>query len=179
MSPNQSRIPTIRYWSRRLAWLLMLCLFALPALVIGSLALSWLHGMELQIWSGAPRALSSMEPADALFTAGVTSIAILAYLLPLHHLHRLFSLWGRGEILTRSAALAIKNVGMWLAGASVFVGLVLPSMALAYSTWLGRDVTWFDFSIELDIVLVGGAILVVGMVLDEAARVAEEAELTI
>ena len=179
MSPSQSRIPTIRYWSRRLAWVLVLCLIVLPIVVAGSLIMSRLNGMELYLWSGEAMVLSQMEPLEALFMAVATVIAFVFFLVPLFYLHQLFSTWARGDILTRCAASAIKNAGLWVVIASFVVGLVLPAIALVLSTWLERDGLWLGFSIEVDSALVGGVIFVVGMVLDEAARVAEEAELTI
>ena len=179
MSPSQSRIPTIRYWSRRLAWVLVFCLFGLPIVVTGSLIMSWLNGLELYLWGNKAMVLSQMEPPEALFMAIASSIAFAFFFVPLFYLHQLFSTWARGDILTRCAASAIKNAGLWVVIASFVVGLVLPAIALALSTWLGRDGLWLDFSVEVDSALVGGVIFVVGMVLDEAARVAEEAELTI
>ena len=179
MSPSQSRIPTIRYWSRRLAWVIVLCLVALPVLVIGSLVMSWLSGMELYLWGTKATVLSQMEPAAALFWAIAAAIAFAFSLVPLFYLHQLFSTWARGEVLTRTAASAIKNAGLWVLVAAVVVGLILPAIGLALNAWLSTDSFWLDFSIEIDTALVGGVIYVVGMVLDEAARVAEEAELTI
>jgi hypothetical protein len=179
MSPGQSRIPTIRLWSRRLAWVLIFCLLTLPVLVAASLVMSWFAGAELYMWGARAMVLSQMEPSAALFMAVATAIAFLLFSIPLLYLHQMFSTWARGEVLTRKAAGAIKNAGLWIVIASVIVGLILPAVALGFSAWLGLEGLLLDFSIELDAGLVGGVIYVVGIVLDEAARVAEEAELTI
>ena len=179
MSQNQSRIPTIRYWSRRLAWVLVFCLCALPVVVVGSMVMSWLNGMELYLWGSKAMVLSQMEPPEACFIAVACSIAFGFFCAPLVYLHRLFSIWARGEILTRRAAAAIKNTGLAVVVAWFCVGLALPGLALALSLWLGRADIRLDFSFDLSLALVGGIIYVVGMGLDEAARVAEEAELTI
>ena len=179
MSPNQSRIPTIRYWSRRLAWVLVFCLCALPVMVVGSLVMSWLSGTELYLWGTKAMVLSQMEPPEAYFTAIACLTAFGFYGAPLVCLHRLFSIWARGEILTRRAAAAIKNTGLAVVVAWFCVGLALPAIGLALSLWLERAAFRLEFSFDVSLALIGGVIYVLGMGLDEAARVAEEAELTI
>lgn len=179
MSSTQSRIPTIRYWSRRLAWMLVFCLCALPVVVAGSLAMSWVNGTELYLWGNKAMVLSQMAPPDALFMALACAIAFGLFAVPLVYLQQLFSIWARGEILTRRAARAIKNVGLAVVIASFSVGLALPAIALALGLWLDRAGFRLEFSFDLSLALIGGIIYVVGMGLDEAARVAEEAELTI
>lgn len=179
LSPNQSRIPTIRYWSRRLAWVLVFWLYATPVIVTGALLMSFLNGAELSLASNTAIVLSQMEPIEALFTATAFLIAFGFYCVPLFYLHQLFSCWAQGEVLARRAASAIKHAGMWVVIAALVVGLALPAIALLVTTWLGRKGLWLEFSPGLDSVLIGGIIYIIGMGLDEAARVAEEAELTI
>lgn len=179
MSPNHSRIPTIRYWSRLLVWALAFCLCALPVIVVGSLVMSWLNGMELYLWGNKAMVLSQMEAPEASFTAVACMIAFGFFCAPLLYLHRLFSIWARGEILTRRAAAAIKNTGLAVVLASFAVGLVLPAIGWTLSLWMEQAGYRLEFSFDVSLALIGGVIYVVGMGLDEAARVAEEAELTI
>lgn len=179
MSPlTNSRIPIIQTWSRRLGWVLTGILFLLPVLVVVVLVCSWHFGMEIDAGGVDPVNLALMKPLEIVRVVLRTFLEISLYVVPMLYLRQLLNFWAQGDILTRDAARAIRLSGMALFAVSVISGFVLPVVEMAYNAALGLTAEP-SFSIDLTSLVAAGIIYVVGLVLEEAARVAEDAELTI
>jgi hypothetical protein len=168
------RVGAIRTWSRRFGVGLLLVIVALPVGTLAALLASRLFGGDVYIGPPDPVDLSTVPPGSALLIGAGALLSVGLYLVPLYFLRQLFGLWAAGEILTRGAATAIRRAGIALLVATAGSSLIGPLTDLLTNE-LGR----FSISIDLANLLPAGVIYVVGLVLDEAARVAEDAELTI
>lgn len=168
------RIATIRAWSRRFGVGLLVVIYLLPLGTLTAMLASRLFGGDVYIGPPDPVDLSTVSLGTAMVIGIGALVSVGLYLVPLHFLRQLFGLWAKGEILTRGAATAIRRAGVALLVATVGSSLIGPLTDLATNE-LGR----FSIGIDLATLLPAGVIYVVGLVLDEAARVAEDAELTI
>ena len=175
---TNSRIPLIQTWSRRLGWVMTGILIVLPVLVIVVLACSWRFGLEIEAGGVEPVNLALMQPLEILRVVLRTFLEFALYVVPMLYLRQLLNFWAQGDILTRDAARAIRLSGMALFAVSVVSGFVLPLVEMAYNAALGLSAEP-SFSLDLTSLVAAGIIYVVGLVLEEAARVAEDAELTI
>jgi hypothetical protein len=171
---TSERIGAIRAWSRRFGVGLLVVIVALPVGTLAALLASRLFGGDVYIGPPDPVDLSTVSLGNALVIGAGALASVGLYLVPLYFLRQLFGLWAAGEILTRSAAAAIRRAGVALLVATAGSSLIGPLTDLMTNE-LGR----FSIGIDLANLLPAGVIYVVGLVLDEAARVAEDAELTI
>ena len=168
------RISTIRTWSRRFGVGLLMVIYALPLGTLAALLASRLFDGDVYVGPPDPVDLSTVSFGTAIVIGIGALVSVGLYLVPLYFLRQLFGLWAKGEILARSAATAIRRAGVALLVATAGSSLIGPLTDLVTSE-LGR----FSIGIDLANLLPAGVIYVVGLVLDEAARVAEDAELTI
>ncbi|KQW80095.1 hypothetical protein ASC89_08300 [Devosia sp. Root413D1] len=168
------RIGAIRTWSRRFGVGLLLVIIALPVGTLAALLASRLFGGDVYIGPPDPVDLSTVSLGSAVLIGTGALLSVGLYLVPLYFLRQLFGLWAAGQILTRGAASAIRRAGIALLVATAGSSVIGPLTDLMANE-LGR----FSISIDLANLLPAGVIYVVGLVLDEAARVAEDAKLTI
>lgn len=168
------RISTIRTWSRHLGTGLLVVIYLLPLGTLVAMLVSRLYGGDIYLGPPDPIDLSTVPLPTAIAIGLGALLSVALYLVPLHFLRQLFRLWAEGEILTRGAATAIRRAGVALLVAALGSSLIGPLTDLITNE-LGR----FSMAIDLANLLPAGVIYVVGLVLDEAARVAEDAELTI
>lgn len=168
------RIGAIQTWSRRFGFGLLLVIIALPVGTMAALLASRLFGGDVYVGPPDPVDLSTVSLGSALLIGAGALLSVGLYLVPLYFLRQLFGLWAAGEILTRSAATAIRRAGVALLVATLGSTAIGPLTDLMTNE-LGR----FSIGIDLANLLPAGVIYVVGLVLDEAARVAKDAELTI
>jgi hypothetical protein len=173
--PASVRIAAIQSWSRFFGWGLTLVMVLLPLGMLAALLASRTYGEFVLVGWPQPVDMSLLSGWVALIVACTVMLQVAVYLLPLYFLRRLFGLWAKGEILTQAAAKAIRLTGISLLAAALTATLFpfLLSIGLAGIT----DGAVVD--LDLGGLLAAGVIYVVGLVLREAAGVAEDAELTI
>ena len=168
MKPH--RLATLLYYS---SWL---CLLALPALLVG---LTYAYGPFPQLGGIAPL------PAPFEFATGwhIWSAYILG-LFPnllliwaIYQMRGLFGLYRRGEVLTRPAALHIRQIGFALTGIGILPLLVRPlqTVLLTMANPPGsRSISFAISSSDLGYLLGGGLMILIGWAMLQAAEVAEE-----
>lgn len=172
---SRNRTALIRSWSRWFGLGITAVMVMFPFTVAIAMVFSRIAGIHVLVGWSQPLDMSALPAGAALLVAFGVAVQLGLYLLPMFFLRRLFGLWARGDILDRSAAQAIRHTGIALLAAVVVTGLLMPLLSLG----MGEFGYGPAFDLELGNILAAGVIYVVGLVLDEAARVAEDAELTI
>ncbi len=169
--------PNILRLSDMLYWLVSATAFVLPALVLAALLRDVLDpgGLVGRV-PGLGHAPGAGEALAAGF-AGLLPLAALVYTL--WQMRALFGRYRTGEILSRSCAHLMLRIGRGLfalAGLGILAQM-LQLLALSWGAPSGQRVLAFGLdSADLGFLLSGAFVLVVGRVMAEAARVAEENE---
>lgn len=169
----------ISLWSNRLRLALGVVLIAMPLLAGASLLASRSFGGVAHLSDIASLDLSTMSATAALLTSVGALVDLALRLLPLLFLRRLLGFWARGSLLSQASAHALQLTGIAIA-LGAFGGIVIaPLTSLLVNATTGTET--LPMSVELDLAgpIAGGVIYLVGMVLREAARLADEAALTI
>jgi hypothetical protein len=100
-------------------------------------------------------------------------------LLPLLFLRNLLGFWACGSFLSQASAHMLQLTGITIA-LGAFGGLVIaPVTGLLVNATTGTKTLPMTIGLDLAPLIAGGVIYLVGMVMREAARLAEEAALTI
>jgi hypothetical protein len=172
-------IQRISLWSTRFRLALSVVLIALPSLAIASLLVSRSFGGVVHLNDIAHLDLSTVPALAALFISIGAMLDLLLRLLPLLFLRRLLGFWGRGNLLSQASARALELTGIAIALGALSDILIAPLTSLMVYRATGTETLPFSVKIDLAALIAGGVIYLVGMVMREAARVAEEAELTI
>lgn len=163
--------------SLALQWLCRAALVALPVLVL-SFAVLAVRDPALIARQLSPITLTG-APSPAML-----SLVILLLMLPqavplyvLWQLEILFGLYRRGETLTRAPALRIRRIGLGVAALAPLSVLIRPvaGLLLTLANPPGeRQLSVGLSSSDIGLVLAGGLLVVIGWIMGEAARIAEE-----
>jgi hypothetical protein len=169
----------ISLWSNRLRRVLGAVLIALPLLAIAALLASRSFGGVVYLGDIARLDLSTMPAAAALVASFGALVDLALRLLPLLFLRSLLGFWACGSLLSQASAHMLQLTGITIA-LGAFGGLVIaPLTSLLVNATTGTETLPMTVGIDLAPLIAGGVIYLVGMVMREAARIAEEAALTI
>lgn len=163
--------------SRRMAWICRALLWlVLPALALYVVILP--EQLPHHGWvASAGFTARPLPPAVALAVWGALGVIALPALWGLWSLRRLFEGYAAGAIFTVAAARRLRHCGVALvvAGLETPFGSALLSVSLSFDlpkgsrmlvlSWSGNDVV---------LLVVGALLLIVGRVMGEAARIAED-----
>ncbi|MET4575317.1 DUF2975 domain-containing protein [Ottowia thiooxydans] len=177
---NEAR-QRIRLVSKRFSivcvWLMVGSLVAIGAywLVVSPETLSrqWLSGMV---------SVQSLTPVLRGVGLGLTLIAALPMLSGLNHLRRLFLLYAEGTMFGELNVQALRGLGRCLILFSIVQMLFTPAMALALSAGNPPGERLLSVGVTvgmLEAALVGGLLLVIAWVMNEARKIDEEQQLTV
>ncbi|GAB5471304.1 MAG: hypothetical protein Kilf2KO_43340 [Rhodospirillales bacterium] len=173
------RLRRIRRVSRAMAWCVSLGAAALLILFLWFWHDPALLGMAIGEMTG----LSVTGDLTPLAHWGAFAAACLPFGLALWGLwltRRLFLGYARGEILTRPAARRLAGLGALLLG-TVLAGILARTLAVLALTWENppgqRQLAISLNSHDFGLAVLGFLLLVVGWILGEAARLAEENQL--
>jgi hypothetical protein len=172
-----SDLSRIERLALRLWWITSALLILLPVLVIGWLCWGYAHPDWLA------RNFPALPPATAL--TGQKSMAVVLLgaiglvpvLYALSHMRDLFARYRRGEILSPACARAIRRTGIALCLLALWQALVLPLqiLVLTFDNPPGEKQLVLQLSSEtLWLLLAGSLLVIIGWVMAEAARVAED-----
>lgn len=132
--------------------------------------------------------LSGLVPVHTLTPAlrgvglGLTFIAALPVLSGLNHLRRLFLLYARGTMFSKSNVQALRGLGWCLIFFAIVQVLFTPAMALALSAGNPPGERLLSLGVTagmLEAAIVGGLLLVIAWVMNEARKIDEEQQLTV
>lgn len=169
-----ARIERLSRWLRRATLILTL---ALPALTVGWLV--W--GLSRPDWliasfPGLPQG-TVLTGAKSTAVIALGAVGLLPVLFTLARMHDLFGRYGRGEILPPACARAIGHSGMALVVLALWQVLALPLQVLVLTADNppgGRPLAFALNSEMMWLALAGGLLIAIGMVMAEAARIAED-----
>ncbi|WP_316647130.1 DUF2975 domain-containing protein [Ovoidimarina sediminis] len=169
MSPKALRLSAALYWATTAA------LAALPVVI------------ALPLWLSGPRALATALPGLAVpasLPAPLLAAGIAAGLLPalavayvLWQMRGLFDFYRRGASLGHGAARQIRRIGAGLlaTAALALAARTLQALALTAANPPGERILAFHIaSSDVGFLLSGGLMLVIGAVMADAARIAED-----
>lgn len=154
-----------------------LLLPALPLLVLGyglrgAGNPDWLAGA----FAGLPES-TQLTPWKSTTVLAIGAVALVPVLMALWQMRGLFGRYRRGEILTAACAVHIRRTGsaLVLLALAQFVIRPLQILVLTADNPAGQKMLAIGLSSEvLWLALAGGLLVVIGRVMAEAARVAEE-----
>lgn len=169
----------ISLWSNRLRLVLGVILIALPLLAIAALLASRSFGAVVYLSDIVRLDLSTMSAPAALVASFGALVDLALRLLPLLFLRNLLGFWACGSFLSQASAHMLQLTGITIA-LGAFGGLVIaPVTGLLVNATTGTKTVPMTIGLDLAPLIAGGVIYLVGMVMREAARLAEEAALTI
>lgn len=169
----------ISLWSNRLRVALGVVLIALPLLVMAALLASRSFGGTVYVGDIARIDLSTMPAAAALLTSVAALVDLALRLLPILFLRRLLGFWARGNFLSQASAHALQLTGIAIALGALGAIAIAPLTGFLVNAMTGTETLPMSIALDLAALIAGGVIYLVGMVMREAARLAEEAALTI
>ncbi len=120
---------------------------------------------------------STVAPWQRHAGVAVTLVSVALLVTGLHHLGRCFGNFARGQALTRENARHFSRFGAWIAAAVVASFLSTPVLSVLFT--LGMPAGQRQLAIGLDsnqlvALLVAGGAWIVGAIMAEGARAAEE-----
>lgn len=169
-----SRISRLAGWLYAIASSLILLIPLLVAVFLwrGWLDPSWLANSFPALPDG-----TALTPVKSTLIILLGAVALLPVGLALTQMRALFARYRQGEILTAPCARHILRAGQALLALALVQFLILPLqiMVLTADNPAGERIVTFDFTSEtLWLLLSGGLLVVIGWVMVEAARAAEE-----
>lgn len=173
------RIRSIKLWSSRFCGILTFVLFALPLAVLASLVASNVWGFEIYAGTHRPVAFGDLDLPFAFGLSCLVFAYVLAFLIPLYFLRKVFSEWASGKFMTVTAAKAVQATGIGIAAIAAVSEVLSVAMEYLLSVALPGYDPEFTLAINISAYVAAAAIFVSGLVLEEAAELAAEAELTI
>ncbi len=174
-----SRIRSIKLWSSRFCGILTFVLFALPLAVLASLVASYVWGFEIYAGTHRPVAFGNLHIAFAFGLSFLVLAYVTAFLIPLYFLRKVFAEWASGKFMTVTAAKAVQATGIGIAVVAVMSEVLSVAMEYLLSVALAGYDPEFTLALNISAYVAAAAIFVSGLVLEEAAELAAEAELTI
>ncbi|HHL20403.1 MAG TPA: DUF2975 domain-containing protein [Aliiroseovarius sp.] len=160
-----------------LQWICRIALVILPLSMVAAAIYSFRDPSMLAPQFPGLDIAAPPGPAPLAIVFGLLAVPQLMALFVLWQLERLFGLYRRGDTLTTAPALRIRRIGLGVVAAAL-LSLLLRPVAGAILT-LGnpageRQLVVTLSSADIGLVLAGGLMVVIGWVMGEAARIAEE-----
>ncbi len=172
--PDLSRIERL---AARLWWITTALVVLLPALVVGWLYWGYAHPDWLgRSFPGLPASTALTGPKSmAVVLLGAVGLGPVLYALT--RMRDLFARYRRGEILSPACARAIRRTGVALSLLAVWqtVALPLQILVLTFDNPPGEKQLVLQLGSEaLWLLMAGSLLVIIGWVMAEAARVAED-----
>jgi hypothetical protein len=120
---------------------------------------------------------ASLSPWQRHAATAVSLLPVLCLVLGLHHLRRCFANFAAGAVLTPGNARHFSRFGAWIAGAVVTSLVATPVLSVLLTLGMPEGARQLAISISSDqlvSLLVAGGAWIVGAIMAEGARVAEE-----
>lgn len=133
-------------------------------------------------WLGEISPIERLTPIMRLIGFALTLMAEMPVFLGLNSLRRLFLLYSEGTMFGERNVAALRNLGLSLIFFGVAQLLLNPllSLALTFGNAPGRRVVTVGISSGVVVAaIVGGVLLVIAWVMDEARKTHEEQSLTV
>lgn len=174
MQPPSSRLSTVA------AWLRVLTLVCIISLVLGHAyaalnSQDWLAD-RLHNYPDTPQ-LAELSGSALAALAVVDLISLLLTLVVLWHLLTLLSLYQRGRVLTPDNAKGILRIGQGLVALAAF-GVLAQTLDILAITWGNpsgqRQLTLSLTHIDVELVLAGGVMMLIGWAMQQAAEMADD-----
>jgi hypothetical protein len=165
--------------SRTATWMSRATIVALTAILVAYLGL-WFDPKMAQ------QALREMLPGISLLGVTVTQlwlgaalglIPVVILAIALWEVYSFFALYRRGDAFPFGAGERLRRVGLWLIALAVTALIVRCAASVLFSWHLGdgnRQLAISISSSDVILLLFGGLVRMIGQVLVEAGRVAEE-----
>lgn len=138
-----------------------------------ALSISWLDGVV---------PIHALTPFLRIVCFGLTLLAALPLLRGLNHLRRLFLLYANGTMFGEPNVAALRGFGQSLILFAVAQALFRPVIAVALSAGNPPGARVLSIEVTTGMVVagfVGGVLLVIAWVMDEARMIDEEQQLTV
>ncbi len=172
--PVPARIIRLSEW---LYWTSAVLAYVLPATVILAILRGW---FDPQLLPGRFPALppgTTVTAIQATLVAGIGVLSVFPLVAAFLAMQTLFGRYRRGEILSDACADAILRIGRALVAVAVMT-VVVPTLQILVLSWNngpgGRILSIGLDGGTLGFLLSGGMLFVIGWVMREAARAAEE-----
>ncbi len=172
-----SDLSHIERLATRLWWTTSALIVLLPALVIGWLFWGYAHPDWLARSFPALPEATALTGQKSLAVVLLGAVGLVPVLYTLGQMRDLFARYRRGEILSPACARAICRSGIALSVLALWQTVVVPLqiLVLTFDNPAGQKQLVLQISSEILWLLLAGSLLVViGRVMAEAARVAEE-----
>ncbi|TDP48905.1 hypothetical protein DES42_101265 [Zavarzinia compransoris] len=178
---DPARHRRMRRRAAALAWATRAVILALPAATVAFgelapavdlLAVAKLPGTVMAAFDPA-----SLAPWQRHAAAAVSLVPVLFLMLGLHHLARCFGNFAAGAVLTAENARRFSRFGAWIAVAVVASLVATPVLSVLLTLGMpagGRQLALSIGSDQLVSLLVAGGAWIVGAIMAEGARAAEE-----
>lgn len=155
------------------------------AMLMALIPAVWLATLAAGLWSpgwimaAVPLAALTAPPSPLLVVAAslATAPVIVLMVWALRELHRLFTRYGKGEVFTPACAGHIRRIGL---GTLALTPLSLVTQSavvtiLSLGNPVGQRLVVIEIeSVYIGLLLVSGLLLVLGQVMVEAARLADD-----
>lgn len=160
-----------------LYWVTGLTMLAIPAFVLVALMTGGLNTADMRAaFPGLPEE-TVLNPGKTVAVIMISCLALPAILFSLWHMRALFALYRVGEILSAACARHILRIGQGLVALAIVGTLLQPLQVLILTLDNPPGARQISIGLSSDTVgflLAGGLLVVIGWVMREAARAAEE-----
>ncbi len=175
---NQGRIRTN---ARRFAWVCTILMYALPAAVALYLLLVDTLALAAELY-GADMGIADLTVFKRLGGIVIAMIPLTPMILFLAALRRLFRLYALGVLFAVANVEAFRKMGWWMVlfAAAQFVTTPLASVWFSWDNPPGERALSIEISSGMvTAAVIGGVVVVIARVMDEARRLQDEQALTV
>lgn len=182
MTPAQNKaMHRIRVVSQRFA----IACIGLMAALLTAIAAYWLTVTPDTLsrqWLGAMAPVHALTPLLRCIGFSLTMMAAVPVLLALKHLRHLFLLYAKGTMFSESNVQALSQLGSCLILFAVVQAFFEPVMGLMLSIGNPPGQRMLSVSVSAGMLVaafIGGVLLVIAWVMNEARKIDEERQLTV
>jgi hypothetical protein len=165
--------------SNLLYWVCTIAAYALPLFIIAFILRGWFDPALLVAQYPILPTDVRVTPFQATLVAAVAVVATYPLVATFLGMRRLFGRYRSGEILSDACAADILRIGQALFAVAAMTVLV-PTLQIVVLTWhIGLGQRLLSIGIDsstLGFLLSGGLLIVIGWVMREAAKAAEDAK---
>ncbi|MEJ6005516.1 DUF2975 domain-containing protein [Paucibacter sp. AS339] len=179
-TPNSSSSLRLRRIRRLAWWVRLLCLCAAAGLLIGTTLFwsqpDWLRSVAQDRW-GMSEATLNLDPHSRLLGWSLSWLPNLVVLFALWQIWALFGYYRRSEFFASGPALHLRRLGGALMAYTLAqpLGVTLSVLALTLANPAGQRRLYIGLGTDqFPSLFFGLAILVIGIVMEEASRMAQE-----